>query len=289
MKKILRVLFTSVISFVLVGCMDATAGNYNESIELGIEYMAEEDYVNAEIKFEEALESKPGDKYAESVIEQIKFYRKALKENENGDKEKALALVENAAAVIDGSEKLNLKSIALMKRVQEEIDKQQAETEEARAQAEKEAEESARKEDAEKEAELVADKAAVVASKTTPYTYADFKGIYAMYEGVPFNSKVVATYILSDKYLTDIVADWMEYTVAEISSVNVEGDTLYLDYEGETEGPITFPAGTLTAQLQHTDNDEKALIVNGHTLYQITRDQFDVLGYSVEEDLFNGF
>lgn len=120
------------------------------------------------------------------------------------------------------------------------------------------------------------------------YTYADFKGIYALYEGEPFESDVIATTILSDEYLTDIVVEWMEYTVADISSVTVEGNFLSLDYEGEAEGPITSPAGTFTAQLNQDENGDKVLIINDRAFYPITQAQFSDLDLTVEEDLFSG-
>lgn len=297
MKNIVRVLFVFVFSVSLIGCGDSAEDTYNASVESGLEFLAADDFENAERSFKEALEVMPDDEYTKAALLQIQSFQKALSDFENEASEDALKAAKEVTTLTNGADELNAKANDLIARVQKDIDEKIA-AEEAKEKAKQEAEEKARIAEEEKEAaekaaaekEAAEKKEAVEVASTQAYTYEDFKGIYGLYEGEPFNSRLVATMIFTDEYVTDIVSDWMEYTVSDISNTYIEGDVLYLDYLGIEDGPITYEDGTLVVKLQYADDGHKMITINNSNsqLYEMTRAQLDAYGYSLDEYLFNG-
>lgn len=295
MKNIKRVLFVFMFSFLLIGCGDSAEDTYNASVESGLEYLAADDFEGAKSSFNEALEAMPEDEYAKATLLQIESYQQALSDFENEASEDALKSAQEVTALTNGADELNGKARDLIAKVQKDLDEKEAaeqarieaEEKERIAQEEKEAAEKAEAERiaAEKEA---AEKAAVEVASSQSVTYEDFKGIYGLYEGEPFNSKLVMIYILNDEHLTEIVTDWMEYMVSDIANIAIEDNVLYLDYLGVDEGPTTYEDGSYVMKLKYAEDGHKTLMINDSPLYEMTRGQLDSYGYSLDEYLFNG-
>jgi tetratricopeptide (TPR) repeat protein len=302
MNKFLRVTVVLFFSLILTACGDPAEAAYEESVETGTEYLETGDLQSAEEQFQIALENKPEDIYVQNVLEQIKLYQEATAEFANDNNQKALELAEEAANIEEGSEVLNEKARTLREDIQDKIDEEIAEEkarkEEARIKAEKEAAEKAAEEEARKEeeariqaekeaAEKAAAEAEAAARAQAAMTYDDFKGIYGLYEG----STLTAVVIFSNNYMTDIYTDWNHIVAREISSTNVEDGVLYLDYlaeEGEGS-PVTWPAGSFQVKLSVDENGRKVLTNNDLTLRQMSRSEFDTLGFTINSpEIFEG-
>lgn len=291
MKKIVRPLLVFIVSLSLVGCGDSTEDTYNDAVETGIEYIATEDYENAETSFELALETKPEDDYAQAVLMQVESYRTALDAFENENDEQALKEAENILTISEASDEMTDQANDLVERIQTKIDRELAkekakkEVEEAKLQAEQEAAERERERVAQAEREA----AEVEVSSTASYTYEDFKGIYGVFEGEPYTSQLVVTYILSDHLLTDIVTDWMEYVAADITNITIDDNMISIDYAGnDGMGPIGYEPGTFEASLEYREDGLKTLIMGDHSMVEMTREQFDAYGLTINEASFKG-
>lgn len=301
MKKYLRVIIILFSAFILTACGDPAEAAYNESVEAGTEYLEAGDLENAEEQFTIALENKPEDEYVQTVLEQIRLYQGAVDEFAASNNEKALELAEEAINISEGSEVIKKKAQTLREEIQGKIDEEIAEEkareeEAARIQAEKEAaekeaEEQARKEEARLQAEKeAAEKAAAeaeAAARAQADTYDNFKGIYGLYEG----STLVAVMIFSNQYMSDIYTDWNHIVAREIASISVKDDVLYLDYLSEDGefAPVSWSAGSFQAKLTYDENGRKVLTTNDYTLHQMTRSEFDSLGYTINSpEIFEG-
>lgn len=293
LEKIIRPLLVFMLSFSIVGCGNSGEATYNETITSGIEYIIAEDYENAENAFEFALEENPEDECAQATLKQMTLYREALNEFERDNNEKALELAENVLKITEGSDEMNAQAKNLLEKTHVKIEtelaeeKAEQEAEAAKLQAEKEQAEKERLQ-AEQEAAEKEAAEAEAASTEESYTYEDFKGIYGMFEGESYTSNLSVVYILSDHLLTDIVVEWMEYTAANITNVAIEDELIYIDYAGEDEGPNIYESGTFEARIEYKADGQKILMVNGHSMYEMTRDQFNAYGLTIAEESFEG-
>src|SRR5690625_876231 len=81
------------------------------------------------------------------------------------------------------------------------------------------------------------------------YTYEDFQGTYALYEGEPYESAIVYALILTDDQYIDIVPEWMEYAVFQVETTEVEGEALTLTYASAENDRQTTSTEPLVLEL----------------------------------------
>lgn len=102
----------------IMGCNDGAEEAYNNSFNNGLDSIASEDFVRSEVYFEQALDARPDDQRALSIIYQLKQYQEA--EN-NYDLEKYDESLENIEHVINtqnGSSGMTSKAQNLKDKVQ---------------------------------------------------------------------------------------------------------------------------------------------------------------------------
>lgn len=107
----------------LVGCTgEMNESIYNIAIEEGLNYFKDEDYEEAEIAFNHALDTKKDDKLAKSLLNQTLNYKTAIKltnqKNYKEAKEKAEAVLD----ISDGSEVITEKARNLIVKIEEKSD-----------------------------------------------------------------------------------------------------------------------------------------------------------------------
>src|SRR4051812_49416681 len=107
--KMMTVAFCAIVMF-LVGCSSKTDELYQESIQKGLDAIAENDFSKAEGLFEVALEAKENDVKAKAYLNQVQLIIKSddlEKENKIND---AVVALDKSIKVKDGSKVISSKS-----------------------------------------------------------------------------------------------------------------------------------------------------------------------------------
>ena len=123
-------------SLTLSGCGNQP-DEYNEAIDHGTASIAAEEYDEAKAYFELALEEEPGDEQSQNILKQLAAYQEAVNYLENDELEKALSHAERIGEITKGSKALNEQSEALIKEIQENMEKRKVEQAEAEEKEEK--------------------------------------------------------------------------------------------------------------------------------------------------------
>lgn len=98
MRKIYIVLLASVIMFMIAGCSN-NKQMYEKLMKQGIEEIEKEEYTYAESFFQKALEQKPNDEAANSLLEQTKHIQVALEKFAEGDFDDAIQSLEKVTNI----------------------------------------------------------------------------------------------------------------------------------------------------------------------------------------------
>lgn len=234
MKRVL-ILFSSLF---LIACNNLDEEQYNESIQLGLDYIAAEDYTRAQIQFEQALSKVPEDVRANSLLTQTIHYESALKAIKEGNEDKGIGEAQKVIEIEKGSEGLKTKSEILIKELQ---------------------------------------------TNNEEYTYDDFQGTYATFSEIPFESKIISGYEFSEEQYIDFIPSWHALHVYEITSVKVEENKLYLDYEPKSDNIDELSAGTLTAEIEFIDS-KKTLLLNDYRFYEISKEELADYNITLDVD-----
>lgn len=105
MKKTLFILFTTLL---LIGCSNDES--YNNALQKGLDYIANEEYQKAESAFELALDEKKDDEKATALFNQVVFYQEAINAMENNELDLAKESAEKVIKLEGGSSALVNKS-----------------------------------------------------------------------------------------------------------------------------------------------------------------------------------
>ncbi|GEK90339.1 hypothetical protein SAMN04488100_1582 [Alkalibacterium putridalgicola] len=300
-------------------CNDETDELYNNSFQGGLDYIAAEDFIRAEVYFEQALEAHPDDQRTTDMIYQIQHYLKAV---EHFDLEQYADSMEELEFVLDtenGSAGMAAKAQDMFDNAQLELEKLTVEAEtEADEESKPEVEEAEPEKDIDAE-ELVEDDVEtgtseeeqseenvtdesdaeveqvnmVVAEETeqatessstveekpeeAAYTFEDFHGYYANFEGEPYNSEMVHLIIITDSKYYDIVIGWGEYAAYDIVDYSVDENSLFIAYDPpETEEiGMELEAGSISYSISENSNSDKELISQySYTYYPLTEADF---------------
>ncbi|WP_368646186.1 hypothetical protein AB4027_04705 [Alkalibacterium putridalgicola] len=118
----------------MTACNDGTDEMYNNSFRDGLDYIAAEDFIRAEVYFEQALEARPDDQRTQDFIDQLKHYQQAL---EYFDMEQYADSMEELEFVLDTENG----SAGMAAKAQDMFDNAQLELEKLTVEAETEADE----------------------------------------------------------------------------------------------------------------------------------------------------
>lgn len=288
MKKIVWVLM----ALLLVACGPGyDEAFYNESIEAGLDAFAVEEYGEAELQFQQALDEKEEDEAATAYLTQTKTYREALQLFEKDQFEEGFVKAQVVIDTENGATSISNKAEELISE-QEERQEQIAKEEEEAAQrakeeaaAEKAAAEKAAAEKAEqerKEAEAAAAeaeaaaRAAAEAEKNKGYALSDFLGYYLrsdMFAGISQN---------------EVIVGWSGggANFYEVLEANVIENILYIKFfspdpyaEGEGDyGMINFTLNEVNGQKRVRTNFDPDI-----EFYEATYNEVVNSGYTISD------
>lgn len=117
MKNNKYVLFITALFFILVSCSGKEAA-YEEAINEGLSHLENDEYELAEQSFQNALEIKPEDEYANNLLSQTELIQKAYQHFDEENIEEAVETIKKIIEIEDGSEHLVMRA----NEIQEEID-----------------------------------------------------------------------------------------------------------------------------------------------------------------------
>lgn len=277
----------------LTGCSNHT-NNYNESIDNGMESITMEEYDQAKSHFEAALEEKPEDERVQNILDQLAAYQEAVQYMENNEMEKALKQAELSSEVTNGSKELNERSKALIKEIQELLEKRRVKQEEEKKSKQASIEEQKNKElaEAEERAEATEEsetKATTKADETNeveeaPYDYNDFIGYYLHFDSndrshADMNVTIGHEYITIGWYLS-------EFELYNVLDTSLAENVLSIDYSTVPYGEEAEEYGTFEVSLNE-ENGEKSITfdVSGMTFYQVTYEEVLDYGYTIQDYL----
>lgn len=117
MKNNKYVLFITALFFILVSCSGKEAA-YEEAINEGLSHLENDEYELAEQSFQNALEIKPEDEYANNLLSQTELIQEAYQHFDEENIEEAVETIKKIIEIEDGSEHLVMRA----NEIQEEID-----------------------------------------------------------------------------------------------------------------------------------------------------------------------
>ncbi|GEK90337.1 hypothetical protein SAMN04488100_1584 [Alkalibacterium putridalgicola] len=79
-----------VLLVLVTACNDGTDEIYNSSFQDGLDHIAAEDFVRAEVYLEQALDARPDDQRTIDLMFQIKHYQKAVEHFDRGEFDNSL-------------------------------------------------------------------------------------------------------------------------------------------------------------------------------------------------------
>src|SRR5699024_7381108 len=226
-------------SLTLSGCGNQP-DEYNEAVDHGTASIAAEEYDKAKAYFELALEEEPEDEQSQNILEQLAAYQEAVNYLENDELEKALSHAERIGEITKGSKDLNEQSEALIKEIQENIEKRKVEQAEAEEKEEEKAQAGQNSKPVEKTNESSEESAEAAESS---YEVSDFVGYYLHFDSDDrTHSDMIAT--IGYNYLT---VGWYRsnFELYHVLDTTVEENVLAVDYSIEPFGEETEEYGTL--------------------------------------------
>ena len=267
-------------SLTLSGCGNQP-DEYNEAIDHGTASIAAEEYDEAKAYFELALEEEPGDEQSQNILKQLAAYQEAVNYLENDELEKALSHAERIGEITKGSKDLNEQSEALIKEIQENIEKRKVEQAEAKEKEEEKAQAEQNSKPVEKTNEPSEESAEAAESS---YEVSDFVGYYLHFDSDDrTHSDMIAT--IGYDYLT--VGWYMSnFELYEVLDSWIEGNVLSVEYSTQPYGEEAEEYGTFSLSLQE-DNGEKSIefVESGMTFYEATYEEVLDYDYSIQEFL----
>lgn len=268
MKKIVWILM----ALLLVACGPGyDEAFYNESIEAGLDAFAVEEYGEAELQFQQALDEKEEDETATAYLTQTKTYREALQLFEKEQFEEGFAKAQVVIDTENGASSISNKAEELISKQEERQEQIAKEEEEAEKEAaEKEAAEKAEQERKEAEA------AAAEAEKNKGYALSDFLGYYLrsdMFAGISQN---------------EVIIGWQNAgaNLYEVLEATVSENILYIKYfapdpyaEGEGDyGMISFTLNEVNGQKRMRTNFDPDI-----EFYEATYNEVVNSGYTISD------
>lgn len=283
----------------MTGCNEGTDEAYNESFQNGLDYIAAEDFIRAEVHLEQALEARPDDERAINLISQIQHYMKAMEYYNLEEYDATIDELDYVIHTDNGSSGLVAKAQDMIDRVELTMDEItaliEADTEtEALLDADKEAEGQPE----ETEDETITDQSNILENQveaaaaeemesaisstvdtdpeTVEYHFEDFHGYFANFEGEPYYSELVHLIILTDSKYYDLVIGWGEFAGFNIVNYEVNANNLFIEYEPESEegGMELFPGSANYTLTNSEDNYKQLINQNGFIYYALTAEDF---------------
>lgn len=297
-----------IILILISGCNNGNDEAYNKFFQDGLDYVAAEDFIRAEIQLERALESRPNDPKSMNLLDQVQLYQKAVDYYSLEQFDKSLEELERVIEVEDGSIGMITKAQNFIERIHMILDEKTAQAEkedeiesEDRSDFDEEVDNQSEEKSDEKltvnrenqsnndenHSESATEESAVVAdnsnpieelTKTADYTFEDFQGAYVMFESVPFESRL---YYIIEIFESKIHQGWFEseYYVTLIDSYWIEENTLFvngtsLDFEGSPESTDIYEYS-----IRENERLELFFSQTDVTMFKVTDYELEVMLY----------
>ena len=256
MKQLLT--FLSFGALLLVGCAESANEEevvnddaaYENAIQNGLDELQVDNFEKAEAYFEIALDEKTEDEKALILLDQTENYIEAVRLFEDEAHEEALEKAEAVQSVEDGSAYLTQQANQLHTEIQAVI----AEASEAEEQA-----------------------------KTEQERFEEFKGVFALFSGTPYESSIDFVFLMNENTIIDGFRQ-ADYVMNEITDRYFNGDTLIMDMHTPEQAGYSESTYQLVMDLAYDQNGYKYIEFEPEEkLYQITVDDLIESGFSLPE------
>lgn len=283
---------------ILTGCNDSSEEAYNNSFQNGLDYIAAEDFIRAEVHFEQALEVKPDDERATRMLSQIELYQSAMSYFDSEQYDESIEELLKLKDIKDGSTGMIAIADRFIATAEEAIENLSVETSDVEA-AEIETEDNDEYEIEEEEStnddEIVLEDVQIEnteiensddvesseeINKTSENTFGNYVGNYLMFYSEPFTSDPDYIFVLTENAIYSGMMS-SEWVMGNINQHWVDDDILhldvsYIDFDGNIEGTNVMKMSLVT------DNNDKKLYIEGadSEMYKVSDKTLEDYGIS---------